>query len=131
MLPDKGCRKNGSELLSGSGSTVMATVRPERFTGKLSPEGAFSKKSSPGKSKPAVVVSLYLSDSSAATTDLNLPVETGTSSMIAQPSYFQPSGNSGNSKLLPCPLFGSNHQIPLFSLEDEFPSVGVAKIYFP
>src|SRR5690606_2044150 len=55
----------------------------------------------------------------------------GCPSISAQPSYFQPVPNSGNSSPRPGPLAGLIHQIPLFSLESIPPSVGVAKIYLP
>ena len=71
------------------------------------------------------------SNSSTASTDVNLPEVTGVPLVTTHPSYFQPSGNVG--KLKPtagAPDDKSKNQTPLFSSLSA-PFVGVANIYFP
>ena len=53
-LPTNGFIAKGAGLLSGEGSIEITTVLPLTSKGKLNPEGALLKKSSPGTGAPGI-----------------------------------------------------------------------------
>ena len=52
ICPTSGFNTNGAGLLSGTGSTLMTAVPPDKSVGKERPAGALIKKSSPGNGGP-------------------------------------------------------------------------------
>ena len=128
ICPTNGFRVYGAGLSSGYGSIEITATPPAKLIGKLNPEGALIKKSSPGKGGVAFVP-LYGARASAPDTEVKVPVLIGVPPETAQPSYLQPAGNVGNVNVAEGPE-GSKNQIPLFSLVASS-SLGVASIYEP
>lgn len=54
-LCDNGFSVNGIGELSGNGSTEITKVAPLKFAGKVNPDGAFTKKSSPGNGGEGII----------------------------------------------------------------------------
>jgi len=92
----RGFNVNGAGELSGTGSTVITTLRPTTLKGSDSPAGKLLKKSSPGTGGPALFsVPENPFPESTAEKSVKVPVDNGPASPITHPSYTHPAGSVG------------------------------------
>ena len=81
--PTSGLSVNGAGAVVWDGSIEMTIVAPAKFVGNVCPDGALTRKSSPGKGGPASGP-LKGAMASAAETSRKVPVEIGPPRFTAQ-----------------------------------------------